>query len=205
MYLKIYFDDRPLFLCDEIVGEIEPFVHHDDAIFIDEMDSHTIKSMIHEMQQPQVKAGVFFHTDLAKLQKEFFKKFTVLVAGGGAVLSPDNKVLLIYRRGYWDLPKGKLDPGESIEDCALREVREETGLREVELVTPLLNTYHTYHEGTRFILKESVWFQMKASDTQPLKAQEEEDITAIKWASIPEARDLFPLMYPSVRDVINAL
>lgn len=205
MYLKIYFEDKPLFLCDDIDGEIEPFVHHDDAIFIDEMDAHSIKSMIHEMQQPSIHAGVFYHTDLIKLKKEFFRKFTVLTAGGGAVTSTHNKILLIYRRGSWDLPKGKQDPGESIEDCALREVREETGLDQVELVSPLLTTYHTYHEGTRFILKESIWFRMKAREAQPLTPQAEEDITAIQWATPEEARAFFPQMFPSVRDVINAL
>lgn len=205
MYLKIYFEDKPLFLCDEIDEKIEPFVHHDDAVFIDELDAHTIKSMIHEIQQPAIHAGVFFHKDLEKLKKEFFRKFTVLVAGGGAVLTPENELLLIFRRGFWDLPKGKQDKGERIEDCALREVMEETGLKNLELVSPLLTTYHTYHEGTRFILKESYWFRMKASKDQALTAQAEEDITEVRWVELNEARTYFPRMFPSVRDVIEAL
>jgi len=73
MFIKIYFDLKPLFLCDNIDGTIEPYVHHDDAVFIDELNPHTIKSMIHEMQLPGIHAGVFFHTDLVALKKRFSK------------------------------------------------------------------------------------------------------------------------------------
>lgn len=70
MYIKIYFNDKPLFLCDNIDASIEPFIHHDDAVFIDELDSHSVKSMIHEMQEPSVHAGVFFSSRSAKIEKD---------------------------------------------------------------------------------------------------------------------------------------
>ncbi|RYY61096.1 MAG: NUDIX domain-containing protein, partial [Chitinophagaceae bacterium] len=140
MHIKIFFDDKPLFLCDAIDDSIEPFVHHDDAVMIDELDPHTVKSMIHEMQQEKVHAGIFVHPDLDKLKKAFFKKFTVIPAGGGLVRTPDNEYLLIHRRGKWDLPKGKLDEGETIEECAIREVEEETGVINLTLGAPLLIT-----------------------------------------------------------------
>ena len=73
MYIKIYFNDKPLFLCDKVDETIEPFLHHDDAVFIDDFNSHTVKSMIHEMQVEKVHAGVFFHQDLEALKKAFFK------------------------------------------------------------------------------------------------------------------------------------
>ena len=63
MYIKIFFNDKPLFLCDTVDEIIEPYIHHDDAVFIDELNTHTIKSMIHEMQEPEVHAGVFFNPD----------------------------------------------------------------------------------------------------------------------------------------------
>ncbi|MCW3118909.1 MAG: hydrolase, partial [Chitinophagaceae bacterium] len=136
MYIKIYFDDKPLFLCDTIDKMIGPYVHHDDAVFIDELNSHTVKSMIHEMQQAKIHAGVFLHTDLAALKKAFWKKFTVIHAGGGFIVNEKDELLMIFRRGKWDLPKGKQDNGETLEQCAVREVREETGLQNVILQWP---------------------------------------------------------------------
>jgi 8-oxo-dGTP pyrophosphatase MutT (NUDIX family) len=203
MYVKIYFDNKPLFLCDNIDETIEPYIHHDDAVFIDELDLHTVKSMIHEMQEPEVHAGVFFHPDLNELKKAFWKKFTIIKAAGGLVQNEEKKMLMIFRRGKWDLPKGKIDDGETLEQCAVREVEEETGLTKIELLSPLLTTYHTYHEGSRFVLKESYWYNMKVSGKQNLQPQTEEDILEIKWVTTKEAEKLFPECFPSVIDVIK--
>lgn len=203
MHIKIYFDKKPLFLCDQVDDIIEPYVHHDDAVFIDELDSHTIKSMIHEMQLEKIHAGVFFHKDLEALKKAFFKKFTLVQAAGGLIKNESDQVLMIFRRGKWDLPKGKLDPGESLEECAIREVQEETGLQKVKLIKPLPVTYHTYHEGTKFILKESHWFLMESSVNENLKPQTEEDIHDIKWVPRKELNRYMPEAYPSVVDVLQ--
>jgi 8-oxo-dGTP pyrophosphatase MutT (NUDIX family) len=203
MFIKIYFDQKPLFLCDEIDKTIEPYIHHDDAVFIDELDAHTIKTVIHEMMLPKVHAGVFRHSDLSALQKAFFKKFVVVKAAGGLVLNDENEALLIFRRGKWDLPKGKLDKGETLEECAVREVMEETGLKNVQLISPLTITWHTYHEGTKFILKESHWYNMKATGKQTLVPQTTEDITEIRWVKKEDLKDYFNNAFPSVVDVLK--
>jgi 8-oxo-dGTP pyrophosphatase MutT (NUDIX family) len=203
MFIKIYFDDKPLFLCNEVDSTIEPYVHHDDAVFIDELDAHTVKSMIHEMQLEKVHAGVFYHPDLEVLRKAFYKKFTVIQAAGGLVQNEKKELLMILRRGKWDLPKGKSDKGEKLEDCAVREVEEETGLKKVKLVSPLCITYHTYHEGARFILKESHWYTMKVTGEQQLIPQTEEDILEIKWVKPNEVQQLFSVCFPSVVDVLK--
>jgi 8-oxo-dGTP pyrophosphatase MutT (NUDIX family) len=204
MFIKIYFDQKPLFLCDAIDKTIEPFVHHDDAVLIDELDPHTIKSMIHEMMQSKIHAGVFVHPDLEALKKAFFKKFTIVQAAGGLVRNDKNEALLIFRRGKWDLPKGKLDKGETLEQCAVREVIEETGLKEVQLISPLLVTWHTYHEGTKFILKESHWYTMKATGKQTLVPQTEEDILEIRWVKPEDLEGYFKNAFPSIVDVLKA-
>ncbi len=204
MYIKVYFDDKPLFLCDKIDEAIEPYIHHDDAIFIDELNSHTIKTIIHEMQQPQVHAGVFFHSDLDALKQSFLKKFILVTAAGGLVQNEKKEYLLIFRKGKWDLPKGKLDKGEKLEDCATREVEEETGLKEVKLIRPLCVTYHTYHEGARFILKESHWYTMKVKGTQVLVPQTEEDIHEIRWVKKEGLSEYIKISYPSVADVLRS-
>jgi 8-oxo-dGTP pyrophosphatase MutT (NUDIX family) len=202
MYIKIYFNDKPLFLCDAVDETIEPFVHHDDAVFIDELDPHTVKSMLHEMQQEKVHAGVFLHPDLEELKKAFFKKFVLIQASGGLVENENGEWLLIYRRGKWDLPKGKLEKGEKLDECAVREVEEETGLKKVQLVRPLCVTWHTYHEGTKFILKESHWYKMKVGGKQSLVPQTEEDIHEVKWVKPSGIDEYLGLSFPSITDVL---
>lgn len=203
MFIKIFFGEKPLFLCDAIDEEIEPFVHHDDAVFIDELNAHTVKTILHEMQAPAVHAGVFFHSDLEKLKKDIFKKFTLIKAAGGLVRNGKDELLLIFRRGKWDLPKGKLDKGETLEQCALREVEEETGLKGVVIVSPLMVTYHTYHEGSKFILKESHWFNMQVNGEPPLSPQTEEDIEEAKWVKGTGLHSYLANTFPSVSDILK--
>lgn len=204
MYIKIYFQDKPLFLCDNIDETIQPFIHHDDSVFIDELDSHAVKSMIHEMQQPQVHAGVYVHNNLDELKKAFVKKFTLVRAAGGFIKNEKKELLMIYRKGKWDLPKGKIDKGETPEECVVREVKEETGLKNVQLIAPLTTTYHTYHEGSRFILKETIWYWMMAESKQELHPQKEEDINEAKWVNEEELKDCLENSWHAIEDIVNA-
>ena len=204
MYIKIYFDDKPLFLCDNVDATLQPYIHHDDAVFIDELNLHTVKSMIHEMQEQSVHAGVFFHKDLQELKDAFFKKFTLIKAAGGFVLNENNEVLMMFRRGKWDLPKGKMDKKESFEECAIRETGEETGLKKIKLVAPLTTTYHTYHEGSKFVLKETKWFTMKVNGEQKLIPQVAEQITKLEWVGKNELKKYLQNSFPSVNDVLEA-
>src|SRR5579872_5949786 len=118
MYLKIYFNDKPLFLTDAMTEEIRAYARHDDAVLIDEFSHPAVNSMIHEMRREKVHAGIFIHSDLATLKKAFWKKFMLVQAAGGLVTNGKGEVLFMFRRGKWDLPKGKLDPGETPEHCA---------------------------------------------------------------------------------------
>jgi 8-oxo-dGTP pyrophosphatase MutT (NUDIX family) len=203
MYIKVYFNDKPLFLCDEICKEIEPFLHHDDAVFIEELSSPAINSIIHEMQSEKVHAGIFMYDDLNKLKQAFWKKFVIIQAGGGLVKNENEDILFMFRRGKWDLPKGKLDPGESIQECALREVAEETGLTGVEFKQFLLTTYHTYIENGKHILKESYWYKMISNSKKNLVPQTEEDIQELRWVKSENLQEVLSNTYPSVREVIQ--
>jgi len=202
MYIKIYFNDKPLFLCDTIDDMLQPFIHHDDTIFIDELNTHTVKTMIHEMQLEKVHTGVFYHPDLEELKKAFYKKFTIIMAAGGLVANEKNNILLIFRRGKWDLPKGKVDKGESLEQCAVREVEEETGLKNIELLKPLTVTYHTYDEFGKHIIKDSHWYKMKVKGKQEIVPQTEEDISEIKWVKKKDLKNYFSNTFPSVKEVL---
>src|SRR5580704_13598268 len=92
-------------------------------------------------------------------------------AAGGLVINENKEILFMFRRGKWDLPKGKLDPGESLESCAQREVKEETGISYLELLRFLLITQHEYEERGQVILKETHWWLMKANSNQKLIPQ----------------------------------
>ena len=205
MYIKIYFSDKPLFLCDEVDDQVQDYLHHDDTVFIDELDSHSVNAMIHEMQQSRIHAGVFFHPDLAELKKAFYKKFTIIQAAGGLVRNEKKELLLIFRRGKWDLPKGKLDKGEKLDACAIREVEEETGLKNILLKRPLEISYHTYHEGTKFILKESHWFEMEVKGEPELVPQAEEDIQEAKWVNPSRLSQYYDKSFPSVADILRTM
>ena len=156
------------------------------------------------MRQSKVHAGIFWHSNLEELRKAFWKKFLLVRAGGGLVKHAGG-YLFMKRRGVWDLPKGKLDPGETIEQCAVREVGEETGLQGVRLEGPLLITYHTYDESGHHILKETHWFRMSVADVSGLKPQEEEQITELRWVGDGEFDQVLTHTFPSIRDVIAAV
>jgi ADP-ribose pyrophosphatase YjhB (NUDIX family) len=125
-------------------------------------------------------------------------------AAGGLVENEKGEILFIFRRGKWDLPKGKLDPGETLESCSLREVREETGVGQLELKKFLLVTKHEYEESGLFILKETHWWLMKTNSHQQLKPQAEEDITGVKWMSPADFKIVLQNTYPSILEVLRA-
>jgi 8-oxo-dGTP pyrophosphatase MutT (NUDIX family) len=204
MYIKIYFNDKPLFLCDEMTDEIRAYAHHDDAVLIDDYSHPAVNSMIHEMRRESVHAGIFRHSDLATLKKAFWKKFLLVQAGGGLVQNGSRQYLFMLRRGKWDLPKGKLDRGETLEQCAIREVGEETGLKQVQVNGPLLVTWHTYDESGHHILKETHWYRMTTLADQAVTPQQEEQITQLVWADRARIAQLLKNTFPSIVDVVRA-
>lgn len=205
MYIKIYFADKPVFLCNEVDDTTREYMHHPDAVFIDEINNSAIKSLLHEIAKEEFHAGILIDTDLEKLKKAFFKHFTQVTAAGGLVENEKGEVLLIFRRGKWDLPKGKLDKGESIEQCAVREVEEETGLTAIHLKKLLTITYHTYNEFGKHILKDSHWYKMKVKSNQNITPQTEEDITEIRWVKKKDLKEYMNNTFPSVKDVLGLL
>jgi len=113
------------------------------------------------------------------------------IAAGGGVVTRIRKdklqVLLIYRKGVWELPKGKLDKGETIEECAHREVCEEVGISKLDVLRPLDVTVHAYSENRRMKVKSTHWFQMTTSSSR-FKPEKREGITEVKWFSWKKAR-----------------
>lgn len=142
--------------------------------------------------------------DLPQLKEDFFTMYKIHRAGGGVVFNSENAVLAIHRMGYWDLPKGKEEEGESIEETAIREVQEETGVQKLNLENFVCDTYHTYKtkKGKR-ILKWSTWYKMTTNETL-LTPQTEEDIDLAVWMPVEELKNKEPI-YKNILDVLNQL
>lgn len=124
-----------------------------------------------------------------------------IVAAGGIVENEEGKILFQFRRGKWDLPKGKLDEGETIEECAVREVEEETGLQNIRLGELVGTTNHHYTEKGKNIDKETHWFAMKVSGEQQLTPQTEEDISELKWVAENELGFYLSNTFPNIVEI----
>lgn len=203
MHIKIYFNDKPVFLCDEITKELNEILHHPDAVFVDEISGPAIKSLLHEIKKEEFHAGVIWHTDLEKLKKAFFKHFSIIEAAGGIVQNSDKELLFIFRLGKWDLPKGKMEKGEKPEDCALREVTEETAVKKLSIKKKTGETYHTYDEYGKHFLKISHWYYMTCPAKQEAVPQKEENITDVKWVKTKDIKDPMKNTYPSIKDILR--
>jgi len=147
--------------------------------------------------------GIIIQADnVDQLWKDFKSLYNYIKAGGGLVLNPFGKVLLIFRRSVWDLPKGKQDPGETLAQTAVREVCEETGLIDLELLERLNNGYHCYLMSKQRTLKRTRWYLMKTNSPDQLVLQKEEGIQDAAWFDPREIPTLQMPMYNNIRDVL---
>ena len=128
-----------------------------------------------------------------------------VIAAGGLVTNDKNELLIMFRRGKWDLPKGKLDEGETIEECALREVQEETGIGNLKLENLVGITYHEYFEKklNEGLIKETHWFAMHVNDEPKLNPQKEEDIEHIIWADENKLKECLKNTYKNIIEIIR--
>jgi len=149
--------------------------------------------------------SITIHAENVKnLKTDFESLFKVIKAAGGLVINPKKEILFIFRRGFWDLPKGKMDPGEKKKQTAIREVQEETGVKDLQIGKKLITTRHAYRlsNGKR-ALKKSFWYKMKAPD-QELIPQSEEDIEKAKWLKFQTVLDSKKPIFKNIFDVVDA-
>ncbi len=144
-----------------------------------------------------------FSTDKESLFRDFQSHYDLIEAAGGIIFNEEGAILIIFRRGFWDLPKGKIDPGESPEQAALREVAEETGLTKVQLGKFLDHSYHTYrNRKDKRILKRTHWYLMTSSEME-LNLQYEEDIEKAEWVKIEDFLESGKTVYGSIKDILQ--
>lgn len=204
MQKTIYFGNKPLILCDDAAVAATTFRQAKGVQIEKVLTEESVEQMITQMQQPQTVAGIFENENVGNLLQSFSDQMVLIQAGGGLVYTPQKTVLLIFRRGKWDLPKGKLDEGENLAECAVREVQEETGLKQVTLQKPLTITWHTYYQDGELVLKESHWYLMQTEMEEELTPQQDEDIDLCLWVPLQELETYMHNTHPSIRDVIKA-
>lgn len=134
-----------------------------------------------------------------KLLKRFLKKLPNVVAGGGKVFNQEGDILFIYRNDKWDLPKGKAEKKETIEETAIREVSEETGVKDLIITKPLETTYHIFKRNGRYRIKITYWFEMTTTFSGDLVAEESEGITKVKWLNSEQVKEAMENSYANIK------
>ena len=197
--IKIFFNERVVVLTDNDIG----------SCAIDPKQSYRFENKkalgrrLEQFEQSDDERLYITHPDLTGLFEHVKRCFKYVEAAGGLVMLPDGRILIIKRLGKWDLPKGKTEKGESLQDTALREVMEECGLEKTpEITGELAHTYHTYHHDGKHILKHTAWYAMKYDGNESLKPQYDEDITAAVWFPPNLLNVVMQNTYQSIKQII---
>ncbi|WP_203257858.1 NUDIX hydrolase [Hyunsoonleella ulvae] len=162
-----------------------------------------LRNVVRKLNKSSTQEAYLVHKKEEKLLKKFLKKAPNVIAGGGKVYNKEGKVLFIFRNGKWDLPKGKIEKKESIEETAIREVEEETGVTGLKIVKPLETTYHIFKRRGRYRIKITYWFEMVTTFDGKLYPQEKEGITKVKWLGKKKIKKAMENSYANIKILID--
>ncbi|MFI5151355.1 MAG: NUDIX hydrolase [Bacteroidia bacterium] len=196
----VYIADIPV----TFVSETLP-VPRGEGVMYSSFDSRETFQLFFEPLEK--KSGIrhlyIHHPDPEVAFSKFCGYFRIIEAAGGVVDEPGGEVLLIFRNGKWDLPKGKVEKKEEVKAAAIREVEEECGLEGLKIIKKLPETYHMYVLKGEHILKITHWFSMQVTKKQPLTPQKEEGITEARWMNSKQVSDALKNTFPSVKDLLS--
>ena len=188
-----------------LVLAVSPPENIDDIQSIDHQDLD-IEKLFKQCKANKSATTYFVQTDNPSAYFDTIKEsFKVIKAAGGLVKNGSGDYLFIFRLGKWDLPKGKVDPGESMKEAAVREVAEECGVKVDYLGQKLVTSYHTYQLKGEVVLKKTNWYEMGVNKVPKLKPQLEEDITEAVWLSKTEFAKVRKNTYPSIAEVLDTI
>ena len=158
-----------------------------------------LKKVIKLLNKKNTNSVHLFHKNKDKLLKYFFKLIPTVIAAGGKITNSKSETLFIYRNDKWDLPKGKAEKNEQLPQTALREVKEETGIKEVSINKPLDITYHIFRRNNEYRLKVTYWFDMFSDYEGIFFPQLDEGITDVKWVKKNDLEEIKTNSYPNIR------
>jgi len=190
----IYVGDKPIILTTEIKKET------DFKSFL--LKSVNIGKVIKTLNNTDLQAVHLIHKNEDKLLKKFLKLLPNVIAGGGKAYNSKKEILFIYRNDKWDLPKGKAEKKESIEETAIREVEEETGVQGLKITKPLPTTYHIFKRNGKHKIKVTYWFEMKTDFDGKLSPEENEGITKVEWLDDQASKDALENSYANIRVLV---
>jgi len=188
---KVFVNDCPIILTDNKKNTTNFNAVNFESIQVDEIVAQIFQNRLE---------GIFLLCEnLSACWQQFKSYFISQKAAGGKVLNSNSEVLFIYRFNKWDLPKGKMEKGESISECAIREVEEECGITNLQILKPLGTTYHIYKEKGNTILKTTYWFLMSTDYSGKLTPQIKEGIEQVVFKSEEEIDKALENTYENIK------
>lgn len=178
-------DYQRIINCDKDGVEQEGF-----SLLFSEKETENIVLDCHSLSVEEV---------FAKATKNLYHVF----AAGGIVENENKELLFMFRNGYWDLPKGHWESGESLPFTAKREVMEETGIKDLEIIDFVGISFHTYNMYGRHEIKHTYWYKMKTSSKEKLLPQTEEGIRELRWIKQEDLGEVLKQSYPNIRNIFS--
>ena len=194
---KVFVNDKPLFLTNDIFKET------DFQLFL--LESVDFKQLIVKYFQNKIQKAYLYHPDEKEIMKVLKTKIPVNKAGGGLVYNKNGDVLFIFRNGKWDLPKGGTNKGEEMEETAMREVEEETGVNGLSISKKLQKTYHIFKRNGVYKLKITHWFEMHCTYDGIPVGQAEEGIEEVEWKNPEQIKEALKNSYENIKLLFEEL
>ena len=193
--LQIFYKEKPIIISDNISDLKESLV----------IDLELIKNIgvVELLNKKKVKSIGVLSKNKKSVLTALKKKYPEIIAAGGKVINQNSEILFIYRNKKWDLPKGKAEKNENISQTALREVIEETGIKNLTIVKPIEKTYHIFKKGSKHYLKSTYWFEMTSDYNGKFKPQKKEGISRVEWIDKDTIGSIIPKSYANIRLLID--
>lgn len=188
---KVFVNNRPLFLTNKIEKET------DFQLFL--LNSADIEQLVTKVFENKIHKAFLYHPNEKEILSTLKSKIPVEKAAGGLVYNPKGEILFIYRNGKWDLPKGGIEKNEGKKEAAIREVEEETGVKNLKIIEKLDKTYHIFKRNGKFRLKITYWYKMETSFMENLIPQKEEGIEKAVWVQPNQIAELLENSYENIK------
>lgn len=200
---KIYYCNKPLILTADAASYKAEHVSAGGYLTLTGAFPRNYRKAFEHLSAPRTIGAIIEDISPDALLEELHRLYAPIDAAGGIVEDERGHVLMIYRRGRWDLPKGKRDEGEAMDDCAVREVSEETGLQQIALSEKVCDTYHIYAQRGEQLVKTTAWYRMQGHSSEVLQPQTEESIQEARWVAQADLGPIVFKSYEAIREVLH--